>query len=333
MAVGEIGFLARLFPRLPTGRDVLVGPGDDCAVVAVGSRRLLLTTDALVEGVHFRPRWLGAYQLGRRAYLVNASDIAAMGGRPRFVLVSVSVPPRYLARDLFRLHEGIAAAAAETGARIVGGNVTRADVLSVSITLIGDMRGRPVLRRGARPGDALFVTGDLGTAALGRLLISRHPRTHSAAAQRFREPTPRLRAGSLLARHGVASAMIDVSDGLLRDVGHLCRSSGVGAAIEAERLPCDPRVRAAGYALALSGGEDYELLWTVRPHHVARMQQLQHRFGCQTTRIGRVMPKAYGVRVLDAKGTPIPIATQGFDHFRSPTPARPHPRTGARPNP
>jgi thiamine-monophosphate kinase len=312
----------------------VVGPGDDCAVVTVGRQRILLTTDALVEGIHFRRRWLSAYQLGRRAYLVNASDVAAMGGQPRYVLVSLEVPPRYADRDLLELNRGIAMAAKETGACIVGGNLSRAAALSVTITLVGSMRTRPVLRSGARCGDHLFVTGELGAAAHGRHLIDRDPDTRGRYARRFREPVPRLQAGAALAQHRLASAMIDVSDGLLQDLGHLCRSSVVGARIELATLPCRVPMRAGGHALALGGGEDYELVCAIPPHRLARMRDLQHTFGCEMTRIGVVMSKSYGIRLVDAQGHRVPVGTLGFDHFRSPharTPARPHRHTFNKP--
>lgn len=322
---GELAFLAQLLPQLPGRRDVIVGPGDDCAVVTIGKRRVLFTTDALVEGTHFRPGWLSAAQLGRKAYLVNASDIAAMGGAPRYALVSLGVPSRYSSRALLQLNVAIGKAAAETGAAVIGGNLTRADVLSVTIMLVGEMRARPVLRSGARPGDHLFVSGELGSAAYGRHALGRNRLARGHCVRRFRQPEPRLQAGGVLASQRIASAMIDVSDGLLRDVGHLCAASGVGAHIEVDALPCRPEVRAAGSALALGGGEDYELVCAVPPHRLARMRELQHTFGCKMTRIGHIMPSADGVRAVDAQGAYVGPA--GFDHFQTPTPARPHRRT------
>jgi thiamine-monophosphate kinase len=316
--VGELGFLRRLLPRLPRGRDILIPAGDDCALVRMGSRRLLLTTDALVANVHFRPGWMRPDQLGRKAYLVNASDVAAMGGRPRFALVSAGVPPGYPSRDLDRLHRGLMAAARETGALLVGGNLVRAEVLFVSLTLAADSPPRPLQRGGARPGDLLFVTGRLGEAALGLRLLLRDPRAGGAAVRRFREPIPRLKAGALLATERIASAAIDVSDGLLQDLRHLCRASNVGARVELASLPCPARVRRAGadgYTLALTGGEDYELLYAVPPRHLDRLRRLRPSMGCPTTRIGEVMPKTHGVRVVDARGASVALPAGGFDHF------------------
>jgi len=313
--VGEFGFLRRLLDRLPVGAGVMVGPGDDCAVVEAGSRRILITTDALVDEVHFRRSWMSSRQLGRKAYLVNASDIAAMGGRPRFCVISIGVPPDFPVRDLSEIHRGIAVAASETGASVVGGNLARADALFVSLTLIGDAPRRPLRRRGARPGDALFVTGDLGQAALGLRRLLRNDRERGPAVRRFCEPIPRLTAGAMLTRHRLASAAIDISDGLLQDLGHLCEASGVGARVEAELLPCRAVVRAAGDALALTGGEDYELLCAVPAENLARVERLKSRFGCRFTRIGQLMAIGDGIQVVDRHGKPMTLTRTGFDHF------------------
>lgn len=313
--LGEFGFLSRLLPGLPRGRGVLVGPGDDAALVAGATRRLLVTTDALVEGVHFRRGWLRPEQIGRKAYLVNASDIAAMGGRPRFCLVSVGASPDLPSRDLIALHRGLRAAADETGAQLVGGNLTRAPELFVSVTLLGEAPRRPALRSGARPGDLLYVTGTLGDAALGLEMLRRDPGARGAPVSRFREPPERLRAGALLSRPGHASAMIDVSDGLLQDLGHLCRASGVGARVDASLLPASRSVRRRGLSLALGGGEDYELLCAVPARNQARVERLRSRIGCRLTRIGCCVPQRSGLQVIDERGRALAAERAGFDHF------------------
>jgi thiamine-monophosphate kinase len=315
---GEFAFLSELLPKLAGGRGVLVGPGDDCAVVAVGTRRLLLTTDALVERVHFERRWMTPHQLGRRAYLVNASDIAAMGGRPRFCLLSAGVPASLPARELMQIERGVAAAAQETGAALVGGNLTRAARLFLSVTLIGDAPRRPARRDGARPGDFLFVTGALGEAALGLRRLRRDARATDPAARRFREPLPRLTAGALLVERRIASAMIDVSDGLLGDLAHVCAASGVGAEVSSSAVPRPPGVDAFDPALAFEGGDDYELLFTVRPRQLALLDRLRSKLGCAVTRIGRITPRATGVRVVDRDGRAHPVSARGHDHFGGP---------------
>ena len=314
--IGEFGFLRRLLPTLAHGPGVVVAAGDDCAVVATPARQLLFTVDALVDRVHFRRGWMTPRQLGRRAYLVNASDIAAMGGTPRFCVVSVGVPGRFPADDLAAIHHGVAAAAAETGACVVGGNVTRATSLFVSVALIGDAPKRPLRRNGAQPGDRLYVTGSLGEAALGLRMLQRDTQARGTLVRRFREPKPRLQAGAVLARAGVASAAIDISDGLLQDLHHLCDASKVGARIEAARLPCPPRVRRAGYVLALSEGEDYELLCAVPGRHLRRVRLLKNRLGCRFTPIGECTLARDGVQVVDERGRRLPIQPTGFEHFR-----------------
>ncbi len=313
-AVGEFRFLSQLLPRLGSGPGTIVGPGQDCAVVRCDTRRLLYTVDALVERVHFEPHWLTPRQLGRKGFLVNASDIAAMGGRPRFCVVSAGVPLSYLARDLAALHAGIAAAASECGASVVGGNLTRADKLFVSIALLGEAPKRLVTRRGAHAGDRIYVTGTLGDAALGVSLLRSGSAARSAAPviRRFREPSPRLQAGRLLVEAGIVSAMIDVSDGLAQDLGHICEESEVGAEIYADKIPTSHAYRAAGadQSLALHGGEDYELLWTVPERNVKRLQRMQVRLGCPITCIGRIT-RGRGVRVAGAA-----VSRGGYDHFR-----------------
>jgi thiamine-monophosphate kinase len=312
--IGEFGFLARLLPLLPGGAGVVVGPGDDAAVVEVNGTRLLLTTDAIVEGVHFRQGWMTPRQIGRKAYLVNASDIAAMGGRPRFCVVSTGAPPHIPVRSLSALHRGIADAAAETGALLVGGNLSRAEELFVSVTLVGESK-RPVTRAGAQPGDLLFVSGTLGLAAAGLHALLRDRRASGSAVTRFREPVPRLHAGAALARAGVVSAMIDVSDGLLQDLHHICEASGVGAQIELEKLPRPRNARTIETKLLLSGGEDYELLCAVPERRAAQLRRLVPRLGCPLTWIGRVMPKTYGVHVRNVSGDDLEFPQGGFDHF------------------
>lgn len=312
---GEFGLLARLLPTLPPGgRDVLLGPGDDCAVVAARGA-LLLTVDALVEGVHFHRDWLTPAALGRKAFAVNASDVAAMGGRPRWCVVQIGAPPRTPAAAVAAISRAVAVAAARSGAALVGGNLSRAAELSVTLALVGAAPPRPVTRAGARPGDSLYVTGRLGDAALGVRLLRRDRAAGGAAVRRFRAPTPRLAAGELLARRGLASAMIDVSDGLVQDLGHLCAASRVGARVELARVPCSAAVRRAGLDLALRGGEDYELLFAVPPRREAALDRAARDLGCPVTRIGECT-RGRGVCVVDETGAEVPVSAAGFDHFR-----------------
>jgi thiamine-monophosphate kinase len=313
--VGEFGLLRRLLPSLPSGRGVQLGPGDDCAVLTAPTGRLLFTVDALVEGVHFQTDWLTPRQLGRKAFLVNASDIAAMGGRPRWCVVNIAAPVHTAAEHLIAISRGVAAAAAELGGTLVGGNLSRARELSVTVALIGESPSRPITRSGARPGDLLFVSGRLGDAALGVRQLRARSTRHSAAVRRFAAPAPRVTLGAALARAGIAGAMIDISDGLLQDLGHLCAASQVGAVVELARVPCSPQVRRTDHHLALTGGEDYELLCAIPARHRRRLEALAARCRCPMTCIGSVVQPRAGVRVVDAAGRPVRVRRSGHDHF------------------
>ncbi len=285
-------------------------------MIRVGARSVVLTVDALVENVHFRTGWLSPRQLGRKSFLVNVSDVAAMGARPRFALVSVGAPPGYPARDLAALQGGIATAAHEVGAYVVGGNLTRAERLFVSVTLVADAPTRLVTRQGAAVGDRVYVTGTLGDAALGVRLLQSGGRG-ATAVRRYREPQPRLQAGRLLVSAGVVSAMMDVSDGLVQDLGHVCEQSGVGAVLRSAAVP-----RSRGYralmgdddSLALGGGEDYELVFTVPPARVARLERLRARLGCPISYVGD-MVTGRRVRVQGAGEALRTMGSGGYDHF------------------
>jgi thiamine-monophosphate kinase len=299
-------------PRPGAGRTVIVGPGDDAAVVRPARRPLLLTTDALIEAVHFRRGWTTPAALGRRAFGVNASDLAAMGGLPRFALLALEAPARLEAAHLDAIVTGFAAAARRAGAWLVGGNLAAGPHLAITAMLVGEAPGRVVTRAGGRAGDLVYLTGTLGAAGLAvRRLRARRP-------AHLPEPPPRLAAGVALA--AVASAMIDVSDGLLQDLGHLCRASGVGAEVALARLPVAPACRRAlgarAAAFAATAGEDYELLVAVPPARTRMLGRLAPRLRCRITPIGRLVAGRAGVRVSDHAGHVFGVRHAGFDHFR-----------------
>jgi thiamine-monophosphate kinase len=318
---GERALLEEIRRLVPRGRRVLCGPGDDTAVLARSRHPLLFTTDAMVEGVHFRRGWLTPRELGRRVYEVNASDIAAMGGRPLAALLAVAARPDLPAAELRGIVAGVRDGAAATGAALAGGNLAAARALSLTVALLGDAPAPPVRRASGRPGDQLFVTGELGGAALGlrRLLRTRTIRPGGSAVRRWRRPVARLRAGALLAHRRIAAAMIDLSDGLLVDTARLCRASRVGAVLSAERLPVAAALRAlparAARRLALAGGEDYELLFAVRPRDLAALARLRPALGCRLSHVGELV-RGGGVRVVDARGRALALpARAGHGHF------------------
>jgi thiamine-monophosphate kinase len=300
---------------------VRIGPGDDAAVLGASQRPLLLTTDALVEGVHFRRAWLSASALGRRAFEVSASDIAAMGGRPLAAVLAVTAPPDFSAADLRTIVRGARAGAERAGAALAGGNLAAARALSLTVTVLGDAPAAAVMRSGGRVGDQLFVTGTLGAAALGLRILTRARsiRDGDPAVRRWQSPHARLRAGRALARARIAAAMIDLSDGLLLDAGRLCQASGVGATLVADHLPVAGPLRMLtsrlARTLALTGGEDYELLFAVRPARLAALAAARDRLGCRVSRIGELV-EGRGVRVIDRHGHAVALpGRSGHQHF------------------
>jgi thiamine-monophosphate kinase len=315
--LGEFGLIARIerIAQGGAGARVALGIGDDAALLRLRAREeVALTTDASVEGVHFR---LGAEppaRIGRRALVANLSDLAAMGARPLGFALALAAPPSLDARVALGLVRGAAHAGAACGCPLIGGNVTRARETSLTIAALGAVRrGRALRRDDARPGDRVLVTGALGGAALDRL---RAERTGSAPRHR---PVARLAAGAALARMRGAGACIDVSDGFAADLGHVLRASGVGARIERSALP-RPRGFAAACArwgadpeaLVLGGGEDYELLFTVRPG-APPAAALGRRLGVPVAEVGRIEARR-GLRLVPAVGA-APRPPRGWRHF------------------
>jgi thiamine-monophosphate kinase len=313
---GEFEIIARFTRALPlAGRGILVGPGDDAAVLRpVPGEDLVATVDAVVSGVHFDRRFAPA-DVGWKALAVNLSDLAAMGARPVAALVALALPRGTAAAELRGLARGLGACARAYGIPVIGGNVTRAGAISVTITALGAVpEGRAVLRSGARAGDLVVVTGTVGDAALG-LRRGAAP----ALARRQRRPMPRVAAGLALA--GLVRAAIDVSDGLVQDLGHLCRASGVGARIGVAELPLSPAYRRAArrlvdpWAPALGGGEDYELVAAVPPRLIGDVRAAAARARTPITVVGRFVRGA-GVAVVGPRGEPVP-APSGHDHLRT----------------
>ncbi|WP_067850567.1 thiamine-phosphate kinase [Alicyclobacillus mali (ex Roth et al. 2021)] len=306
----------------PPGADVLVPIGDDCAVVEGGSR-LVVTTDAAVEGVHFRRDTMSPPQVGYRAMAAAVSDIAAMGGQPAWITVALAVPPSWPEDDVVAIYDGVAEAAGAFGASVVGGDVVSTQgPLWMSITAVGRVE-RPITRAGARPGDVLFVTGNLGGSAAGLdILLGR--RAGSAISQavlveRHRRPTPRIAFGREAARLG-ATALDDISDGLASELNEIAEASGVRLLFEGDRVPIQPEVteyaRAVGkdpLEYALFGGEDYELVGTAPRDVFARLLAVAAVVGTPITAIGRV-EEGDGV-VMRRDGKLSVVARRGYNHF------------------
>src|SRR4051812_7260802 len=268
--VGEFGLIAELTAGFAGGPHVLLGPGDDAAIVATPDGRVVASTDLLVEDVHFRRDWSSARDVGHKAAAANLADIAAMGAVPTALLVGLTVPAQLPAAWALELAAGMADEARLVGASIVGGDITRGDQVVVAVTALGDLRGvSPLTRAGARPGDVVAVTGRLGWSAVGFFLVSKGlSAEYPEVALAHRRPAPPYAAGPEAARRG-ATALIDVSDGLLADLGHVAESSGVAIDVDRSSLVPEPLLRAAAGAVnhdpvaaMLTGGEDHALLGT-----------------------------------------------------------------------
>jgi thiamine-monophosphate kinase len=265
---GEFGTIAQIVARFGTGPHVLLGPGDDAAVVAVRTGRVVMTTDVLVEGRHFRRDWAEAADIGARAAAQSLSDVNAMGGRTTALTVGLAVPAETPLAWVTGLADGLAEEAALVGATVVGGDLTRADSVVVSVTAIGEVDGEPVTRAGARPGDVVAVNGRLGWAAAGLAVLGRGFRSPRAVVEAYRRPAVPYAAGPQAVRLG-ATSLVDVSDGLVADLGHVCSASGVDAALASDALVVDEPLAAVGAALGaeplsfvLTGGDDHALVAT-----------------------------------------------------------------------
>jgi len=329
--IGKFGLLSRIARLLPSARDdTLVGVGDDVAVARpLAANYLLLTSDALVEGVHFLKDRIGAQELGWKLVAINVSDIASMDGEPRHLLLSLALPPDTDVAWVESLYAGVRDAAEGYSLDVAGGNTSRCpERIVLDVFLLGEVEPELLVRRsGARPGDALCVTGHLGDAAAGLALLLEPSLTiapeHTAVVSAAHlTPVARLREGRVIAAQG-ATAMIDISDGLASDVGHLATSSGVGACIGADRIPIsDAALAVAGAAgpdaleWALSGGEDYELLFALPPDGVAELAgAVRSATGTPVSVIGEARRLEEGV-VLVRDGVATPLSAGGWDHFR-----------------
>jgi len=337
---GEFALIARLTKGLSSQAGVVLGVGDDTAILDIGGDRLLLATvDSQVEGVHFTFQGCGAQQVGRKALAVNLSDIAAMGGQPCYALVSLIIPPHLSLNVLEQVYDGMRLEAEAFSTAIVGGNIagtgasmgSKGEQLILDITLLGTVeRGHAITRGGARAGDKLCVTGSLGAPAVG-LYAQLHPDLpyppHALEAARLRQcmPEPRVRAGRVLSGFGpsIITAMLDISDGLSGDLSHLCQRSHVGARVNVAQLPISPAARAIAATAgldplqwALHGGEDYELLFTVAPAHVeAVTQAVQSATGTPVTPIGTITEAQDGMHLVYPDGRVEPLQVRSWNHL------------------
>lgn len=322
--LGEFGLIERLADLVRDTRPeaaiwLQLGIGDDCAAWRWDSGLQLATVDTLIEGVHFRRELTDWESLGWKALAVNLSDIAAMGGEPRYALAALALPGATEVDDVVALYGGMLELAAATGTVLAGGNISAAPQVSITLTVIGAASaGKMLTRGGARPGELVAVTGHPGSAAAGLALLKEPgnipPEIGERLSRAWRRPEPRIAVGKALLKRGIRTA-IDISDGLGRDLEHICTQSGVGARIRLGELPLDEGVREyfgeRAAALALGGGEDYELLFTGSEPAI---KEVQADVDISVTIIGEIAAGG-GVIVIDREGRESFPAAKGWDHF------------------
>ncbi|WP_433190994.1 thiamine-phosphate kinase [Actinoallomurus sp. CA-150999] len=297
--LGEFGLIARIVARLGHGPEVELGPGDDAAIVRAPGGRVVATTDLLLEGRHFRRDWSPPYDIGRKAAAQNLADVVAMGARPTALLLGFGAPPDIPLEWVDGLCDGLRDECAQVGASVAGGDIVRGETVLLAVTALGALDGPALTRSGARPGDVVAVAGRLGHAAAGVELLSEGRREPADLIDAHRRPRPPYATG-LRARELGATAMLDVSDGLVQDLGHVADASGVRIEIDGAAVPVPPMPD--GLRLALTGGEDHAFAATF-PRGVTLPPEWRT--------IGRVVEGPAEV-VVDGKT----YGPGGWDHFR-----------------
>jgi len=308
--IGEFG-LIRAITRKTRNKSIKVGIGDDAAVIKVGGKLLAVTTDSVVENIHFSFRHFTPEQIGKKAVEINVSDIAAMGGTPKYALVSLILKENTAVEKIKRVYNGIYQAAKKYSIEIIGGNTAKGNQTVIDITLIGEVERENLCRRSdARPGDFIFVSGDLGKSAAALELLRRKMKMPPSLKKAHLEPVAQLKKAKQIAPF--ANAMEDISDGLASEIRHICEQSSTGAVIFTDNLPIKEEARkAAGRigkkpeGLALYGGEEFELVYTIPEKNLNRAKGYL---------IGEITRKK-GVRTY-SKGKEKPLKNFGFDHFR-----------------
>ena len=326
MVFSERNFIKQIEALIPAStEDLIKGIGDDCAVLAKNhGQATLLTTDTLIESVHFEPSWHSPYLLGRKAAAVNISDIAAMGGRPRFALLSVGMSAATKEKWLDQVMSGFQAMLEEHNMVLIGGDTVSSPILIFSVTIIGEMEADKVLyRSGAEPHDLVWVSGPLGEAAAGLEICRGHEQECDgwpSLVKAHLDPMPQVELGRILAKSGLVNAMMDLSDGIATDLAHICTASSTRAKIRARDIPLSETLLQAGASfhfnpldLALRGGEDYQLLFTSPAEHASCLANLvRDQTGGEIFHVGRITA-GEGVTLLE-NDKQTDISYQGYEH-------------------
>ncbi|MEA3464456.1 MAG: thiamine-phosphate kinase [Thermodesulfobacteriota bacterium] len=322
--VGEFGLIDRIRQQVQHDSSVPLGIGDDCAATVIPEGHLLLTSkDLLIEDIHFRRDWIDMYSLGRKSAAVNLSDIAAMGGTARHLFLGVGLPATLTGDEIDQFTTGFLDETSAAGATLCGGDTCRSGgSLLISVTVQGSIEPQQLITRdSAQQGDAIYVSGTLGDSALALAQLQAGSTPTSYLIQRHHQPTPRLKLGQALAKQGLVTAMIDLSDGLFSDLGHILEQSNLGAIIDQHQIPLSDEVKkhlrnsSNDNKLIIHGGEDYELLFTVEQQHCAAIERLSRQLNLPLSRIGTMLPATSGLNLIDLNGKQQPIQATGFNHF------------------
>lgn len=321
--IGEFGFIYSVQEKCRNNPGVLLGIGDDAAATSLTPGMILLSTaDLLAEGIHFDLAWSDPTNLGRKSLAVNLSDIAAMGGAPRYALLSLAIPPKLSFEFMESFVSGFLEQADKFGVSLIGGDTSSAkDALVISVTLLGEQYPEKIVKRnGAAEGDIICISGTLGDSALGLKLLKDGSRS-GEAVQRHLNPVPRVGLGKALAERAIPTAMIDISDGLSADLGHILKASAKGAKVYLDSIPLSGNFKQSVsknspdyYRLPLSGGEDYELLFTLHPSKLREAKEVAAATGAVIAVIGEITGTGDLFLAL-GDGSSYDVVSQGYDHF------------------
>lgn len=323
--IGEFGLIDLLAEMVGDVSDsrLIIGIGDDTAAWHGDPSIQLATVDSLIQDVYFSFDTASWEEVGWKALAVNLSDIAAMGGLPRYALVSLSLPGDTEVDNVVALYRGMLDLAQQSKVIIIGGNISNAPKVAIHVTVLGsavNQNSHILTRSAATPGEKIAVTGYLGASAAGLEMLTKQltfdPEATSVFRKAFLRPSPRIAEGQLLVKQGVKAA-IDISDGLVADLGHICKASKVGAQLEVDRVPISPLVKASfgdrALEMALSGGEEYQLLFAASPRLI---EKIKTAASCPVTVIGEIIADKIGeVTPVDSKGNPVDLPGTGWDHF------------------
>ncbi|MCL2760053.1 MAG: thiamine-phosphate kinase [Desulfuromonadales bacterium] len=321
--IGEFGLIQMIAKNIRPNSLVTLGIGDDCAITKSASGTVTLTTtDMLVENVHFDLKWSDPETLGQKSLAVNISDIASMGGIPKYALLSLAIPETLSVEFIQNFINGFQKQAAQFDVILIGGDTCSSkNGLIINIALIGEQKPEYIVKRkGAIPGDLICVTGTVGDSAAGLELLKKGER-EGELIKRHLLPEPRVNIGRQAAEAGIVTAMIDISDGTAADLGHIMEASNVGAEIDLPSLPIsdslkslDGKLQKNIFDYALSGGEDYELLMTINPRHIKRIMDIADNLAIPVTIIGKIK-EGKELKLLKEDGSQYRLTSKGYDHF------------------